>query len=625
MQHDTERLGTDPLDDTLDDALQLTCPICEAVLPEDDTFQTDRVCGDCGRHFSLSARHRAHLHVDPGSFQELSAPMPFEGDPDNDLVSSFDRIAELHERPILDEAIVVGTGTFSGIESVVIAMDDQLLGAQFGALGAEKIILALEHALTRRLPVVAFCAGGPSRTQPGALAMAQGSRLAAVATQLQVASLPMIAVLAHPTPAEIFSSFASQCDVIVTEPGTQLGVAWAAAQSLDAVGQALTDEQLLLHGWIDGIVPRQMLGVYLGTLLGLLANRNTGDSPVPPFVPAELAEDAASRRPRGVDYLPRLVTSFIEICGDRVEADDRQVVCGLGRLGDTAVAVVAQDSAAAEPVSSTAVTRKVQRLARLAGRFELPLVMLVDAPRQSAAHVIHPDESLAIAKLGSMLAMLPVPVISIAVGMVRGVFGNVMMTGDHRLMQEHATWHLPGSFGVRGGRIPTPPAGVESGHAWPARECERLGLVDRVISEPAGGAEADPGLAAARLKDAVKESLASLSASGPRRLIEMRRRRHRSLGQETEEGLAAIRGELREWQEVQQSVAKSIDDWRERLEQQPVAKSIEEWREKLEHRMAQQPRLTFQRPDLGELAARFRERREELRQELLERTSRNDR
>jgi hypothetical protein len=111
------------------------------------------------------------------------------------------------------------------------------------------------------------------------------------------------------------------------------------------------------------------------------------------------------------------------------------------------------------------------------------------------------------------------------------------------------------------------------------------------------------------LKGALTRSLAELANTGPRRLLETRHRRHRQLGQETEEGLAAMRVEMREWQEVQQSVAKSIEDFRERFGQ----------------RMANQPRLSFQRPDLSELATRLRARREELRQELLERAGRGDR
>jgi hypothetical protein len=112
------------------------------------------------------------------------------------------------------------------------------------------------------------------------------------------------------------------------------------------------------------------------------------------------------------------------------------------------------------------------------------------------------------------------------------------------------------------------------------------------------------------LMGALTRALAELANSGPRRLVETRHRRHRALGQETEEGLAAIRSELLEWQDVQQSVAKSFEDLRERFEQRMASTG---------------PRLSFQRPDLGEIAERLRARREELRHELLERTGRSDR
>jgi hypothetical protein len=163
------------------------------------------------------------------------------------------------------------------------------------------------------------------------------------------------------------------------------------------------------------------------------------------------------------------------------------------------------------------------------------------------------------------------------------------MTGDRRLMQEHATWQLAGSAISRGGRFPVPPSGSEAALPRSARACERLGLIDGIVPEPSPAAHADPAWAATRVKGALVRLLAELSGSGPRRLVESRHLRHRTLGQETEEGRAAIRVELRELQEWQHSVAKSIEDWRGKWEQ----------------RLAQQPRLTFQRPDLGEIANRF--------------------
>jgi len=620
MDHHAEsQFATDQLADPFDDLPALSCPSCDSDLVEDELFIGHRVCSVCGRHFSMPARSRVLLIADEHSFQEIPTPLLLDEDLDNDQISAIDRIAEQHERPVLDEAIVTGVAAIGGVRVVVIALDDQLLGSHIGALGAEKIILGLEYALSRRLPVIALCAGGAARTQAGPLAMVQGARLAAVSAQVQVAGVPMIAVLTHPTSAEVFGSFASQCDVIFAEPGTQLGVTWSAGQSLDAAEQALADETLVSHGWIDGVVARPALRQHLGALLDLLAKRTrTGPAGVrvgpEAGTAAEHADDTeedayGSERLRGPEYLTRMVTPFIELRGDRVEADDRQVVCGIGRLEGSAVVIVAQDRMIPERDDATAAIRKVQRLARLAGRFEMPLVLLVDSPAQAGAGIVRPDASLAIAKLSSMMAMLPVPVISVAVGTARGALGNVMMTGDQRLMLEHATYHLAGSFVSRGGRFPTPPTGIDIGQDWPARECERLGLVDVIVPEPAPGAEVDSGWVALTLKTSLAKSLGTLANFGPRRLVEARHQRHRMLGQESEFGQAAMLLEMREWQEVQQSVARSFEDFRGRMGQ----------------RMANQPRLSFQRPDLGELATRLRARREELRQELLERTGRSER
>lgn len=618
MDHDAEQHadGADIID-PFDELPTLTCPVCGVDLVDEELFISYRVCGNCGRHFSVPARERVNLIVDAGSFRVMPTTSPMDADRDNDQISALDRIAELHERPLLDEAIVTGTAAISGARVVVIALDDHLLGSHIGALGAEKIILGLEYALARRLPVIAICAGGAARTHVGPLAMVQGARLAAVSAQVQVAGVPMIAILTHPTSAEVFSSFASQCDLIFAEPGTQLGVTWSSAPSLDAVEQALSENTLVTRGWIDGVIARPDLRQHLTDLLDLLAKRGSGVftaiSPPSDRVRLVTEEDDTSSGPRHpyrplcLDYVTRMVSPFIEIRGDRVDGDDREVVCGIGRLDERVIAIVAQDRSAPNASGSTAAIRKVQRSARLAGRFEMPLVLLVDSPEGGAPDTVAPDTSLAIAKLSSMMAMLPVPVVSVAVGKVKGVLGNVMMTGDRRLMLEHATYHLSGSSAGRGGRFPVPPAGSGTGHDWPARECERLGLVDVIV--PEAGVDVDPGWAAMTLKGALTRSLAALANTGPRRLVETRHRRHRQLGQETEEGLAAMRVELREWHEVQQSVAKSIEDLRERFGQ----------------RMANQPRLSFQRPDVGELAARLRARREELRQELLERAGRGDR
>lgn len=612
MDQDTERKTNDiDFNDSFDDLPALTCPACGADLVDDELFLNHRVCSSCGRHFSMPARERVDLVIDSGSFRPIRTGHAELTDLDNGQISALDRIAEMRERPVLDEAIVSGSATIGGKRIVVIALDEHLVGSHIGALGTEKIIVGMEVALTRRVPVVAICAGGGARTHAGPLAMVQGARLAAISAQIQVAGIPMIAVLTHPTSAEVFGSFASQCDIIFAEPGTQLGVTLSAGPSFDAVERSMPEEMLLEHGWIDGVLSRVALRQHLDDLLSLLGHRPHGNAPDGGDIPnggntPRNAFNEHGDRPLGMDYIDRMTSTFIEIRGDRVDTDDRRVVCGLGRIDQMAVAIVAQDRSATGKSDTTSAIRKVQRIARIAGRFELPLMLIVDAPPSQEPGRVLPNESLASAKLSSILSMLPVTVISVATGRVQGVLASVMMMGDRRLMLEHATYSLSGSARAPGGRIPMQPTDRDERHDWPARECERLGLIDAVVPEPDPGAHAGPGWAAITLRTTLLRELRSLANTGPRRLVESRHERHRMLGQETEEGQAAIRLELREWQELQQSVSKSIEDWRGRWEQ----------------RMANQPRLPFQRPDLGEIANRIRTRRDEIQQEIRDRAGR---
>lgn len=594
MDADADRLFPG-LDMDSGDDLSLTCPACGADLVHDPLFLDYRVCASCDRHFAMPARERVELLVDNGSFRDLHEASAIE-ELDNDQVSALDRIADRRERPIIDEAIVVGTGAIGGTRVVVIALDDQYVSAQIGALGAERILLGLEHAHTRRLPVIAIAAGGASSVQAGPLAAVQGARIASVAAQVRQAGVPMISVLTHPTSASVFSTFASHADLIFAEAGTHVGVSWSAGLSIDDVGRSLDGDDMLRHGWADGVVSRTALRTHLECVLALLTRRQVSEAaPTPGDVPEGTAAGVA---------LTAMLSSFIEIRGDRVESDDRHIVAGFGRLDDHIVAVAVQDPSVSSP-DHRAALRKVQRVANLAGRFELPLILVADASMDSRPDHVTPGESLAAAKLSNTIAMLPVSVVSIGAGRVQGITSTVMMTGDRRLMLEGAVYHLPVSPAARGGRVPTQAAG----QYWSAKECERLGVVDGIVDAPPASVNADPALPARMIRTELDYLLTELSRVGPRRLVETRRRRHRTLGQETEAGLAAIRGELREWQDVQQSVAKSLEEWRERMGQ----------------RMASQPRLSFQRPDLGEIAARLRTRQEELRQELLERTGRGDR
>lgn len=580
------------------DHLELTCPACDALLDNDDIYARYHVCGACGRHFSMPARDRARLLVDDGTFRELQdTPESFDL-LEHDRVPALDRITTQYERPLLDDAIITGTGTIAGNAVMLIVLDDLLVSAHVGALGAEKIIVALERSLARHLPVVCVAAGGSGSVLSGPLALVQGQRIASVASRLQADDVPMIAVLTHPTSAAVFNSVASLCDVIFAEPGTAVGTLWASGGSLDAMSHFVDENALRDCGWIDGVVSRVDLRDRVAALVALLTGHDVGRLPAGTSpLPTDLNRPVA-------DYLDAMVSPFVELRGDRVDSDERQVVCGIGRLDDMPIAIAVQD--AREPIQrdSAAVLRKLQRLARVAGRFEMPLIMLVDGPESNAPLQVSPGDSFAAAKLSATLAVLPVPVVSVGCGRVQGLVSNMMMTGDRRVMLESATYRIS-SAPQRLGRFP---GGGVRGQSWTAREAERMNLIDGVIGEPAAGARDDPWKAARMLGDEVATIVVDLQKIGPRRLTEIRHQLH-GLFEEQEDTHAPLGLDVPEWQDVQQSVARSFEDFRE----------------KLEHRLASQPRLSLQRPDLTDIAARLKSAQEELKSDLRERASRFDR
>lgn len=601
--------------------LDLTCPACDADLIADELFLSHRVCGSCNRHFSIGARERISLLVDSGLFEELNTTFaPPESTLARDRFPSAERLAEHHHLQVIGEAVVSGVGHIGGVSTVVVALDDHLVGASLGALMTEKIILALDYARGRKHPLVLVCAGAASSGHPGPLAQVQGGRLATAFSQLHLEGVPVAGVLAHPIAGPVFASLAAHCDLLYSEPGVLVSNATAERGGLPNMQRWQPVDALAADGWIDAIVDRSRIRGQIAAFVDAVGGGvvRSGSAPTPGAGNATTATDALANldhpgRPASTDFVRSLISGFVELRGDRVASDNPAVICGIGRLDSLPVAVCAQrgdkELAGAFPDASAA--RKIARLARLAGRLELPLVLLVNGRAPDASVQFSPEAAFAVSSLATILAQLPVPVIAIGTGKVTGLLSTSLMIGDRQFLMSSAVYAAvdvgPGGGSVPGsprhprnfGRV-NPAAGVLT-----ARECEELGLIDGVINEPRPGAHADPDGALAAVRSVLLASLAELTGTGQRRLLDTRHRRQRTLGQSTPEGLAAAHSELWELQEFQRSVGRSFDEWRDRWDQLKLS----------------QPRLSFQRPDITELATKLRARRTE----LLERAGLGDR
>ncbi len=569
----------------------LACSTCGVELSGTEGFETFRVCPGCHRHFPIPARERLRLLVDQESFRETNAalvsldPLVFR-----DLLPVPDRLAEVAERFSgagggVGEAVLTGIGVIAGREVVLVVLDHAFLGACIGPVAGEKILLAMEAAAHRRLPLVAICTAGGARTQEGLLGLIQAPKIAAAAARLHRSGVPFVSVLAHPATGAAWAALANQADIILAEPGAKIGPGGRQA----GVETAKSAEDLLAHGMLDGIVDRTHLRETLAMLLALFADRGkyrpatlggasawssgfTGGEPISArrrvagWQEAGLARHP--ERPGARDYLGRLATEWIELHGDRAGCDDASTIAGLGRIAGIPAVIVAGERG--QPARA-GTFRKVERVLRLAGHLELPVVTLVDTPGVDAEPDSDPAQTAAaLAGLIGLTGFLPVPVVSVVIGEAAGAAGVALAIADRILMQEHAVYTVGGAAGTD--RRAAEP--LAASRTLTAPECQRLGVADGVIPEPLPAAHADPDAAARALGAAIAAALSDLAGVGPRRLLDDRAAKLRTLGQTTPEGREAARREVRELQELQRTLARSLGDLRERLEEHGLPRNL---------------------------------------------------
>jgi acetyl-CoA carboxylase carboxyl transferase subunit beta len=273
--------------------LWIKCESCGGMLFRKEFEQRQRVCGNCGYHFTLPARERIRITVDEGSFAELwtelsaTDPLGFV-----DRVSYGEKIKSTREKTGEADAMVTGTAAIKGIPCVLGVMNFNFLGGSMGMVVGEKIARATELAMERKLPLVLFSCSGGARMHEGAVSLMQMAKTCGAVSRLDRAGGFSISVLTHPTTGGVTASFASVCDLLIAEPGALIGfagprvIATTIKKELPKGFQRA--EFLLEKGQVDRIVQRSQMRDELARLLAYA----TGRDPVAAFKPAPVAEKA---------------------------------------------------------------------------------------------------------------------------------------------------------------------------------------------------------------------------------------------------------------------------------------------------------------------------------------------
>ncbi len=533
-----------------------SCLVCSTNLLTSDLYARSRICPVCNFHYSMTARERIDSLADPGTFRETNRrvssldPLSFSA-----KVSYKQRLFLDQRRTGLSEAVVTGTCSIGGSPAVMAVLDFGFMGGSMGCVVGEKVALAMERAAKRRMPFVTVVTSGGARVQEGVLSLMQMAKTVIAASQLHEKGLPLITVLANPATGHAYASFANLADIILAEPGAIVGLAPMRAiresSSQPIPGGSHTSDSHLAHGIVDDVVHRSDLRDRIAVLLELLGPRYRLEAQrkAEPRQPSEHRPPAwdsvqlarHSDRPTAMDYLSRIMSSFVEIHGDRVHGDDGAVVCGIGYLGSQTVVVIGQERGRqGDPVernggrTSPEGFRKALRAADLAEKFDLPVITLIDTPGPLLS--LEAEErglGHTIAEMMARMAGLSAPVVAVITGEGGSEGALALGLANRVLMLENAIYTVISPEEAAGLFYQDQTRADEAAESLrlTASGCEELGIVDQIVQEPPGGAHVNPDEAARHLRRALLKELSELQPRRRSGHAAERRKKFRNMGE----------------------------------------------------------------------------------------------
>ena len=255
-------------------------------------------------------------------------------------------------------------------------------------------------------------------------------------------------------------------------------------------------------------------------------------------------------RPYTLDYINQMFTHFVELHGDRHFADDLSIVGGLARFNGMPCMVLGQQKGRDTRerglrnfgMSKPEGYRKALRLMKLAEKFKLPVFTFVDTP--GAYPGIDAEErgqSEAIGRNIFEMAQLEVPIITTVIGEGGSGGALAISVGDQVVMLQYAIYSVISPEGCASILWKTADRAQDAADALgiTAHRLKALGLVDKIVNEPVGGAHRDMPQACAFLKRALIDALRQVNTLGVDELLERRYQRLQSYGRFTDTKAAA--------------------------------------------------------------------------------------
>ena len=247
-------------------------------------------------------------------------------------------------------------------------------------------------------------------------------------------------------------------------------------------------------------------------------------------------------RPYTLDYLAQFSPDFQELHGDRMYADDPAIVGGVGRIDGRAVMFIGHQKGRDTKervrrnygMPKPEGYRKAQRLMRMAQKFSLPIITLIDTPgAYPGVGAEERGQSEAIAYSLYLMAGLRTPIINVVIG--EGGSGGALAigVGDRLLMLQYSIYSVISPEGCASILWKSAEKAQDAAEAMriTADDLSDFGLVDEVLPEPLGGAHRGPDAVAEVIRNALLKNLEELDALSIDEVLENRQRRLASFGE----------------------------------------------------------------------------------------------
>jgi acetyl-CoA carboxylase carboxyl transferase subunit alpha len=247
------------------------------------------------------------------------------------------------------------------------------------------------------------------------------------------------------------------------------------------------------------------------------------------------------QRPHCLDYIASLIADFTPLAGDRKHGEDPAIIGGFGHFHGESVCVIGQEKGSdtdsrlkhnfgmARPEGY----RKAARLMRMADRFDIPVIALVDtAGAYPGIGAEERGQAEAIARSTEACLEIGVPNVATIIGEGGSGGAVAIATANRVLMLEHAIYSVISPEGAASilWRDTSRAQDAASALKITAQDLLRLGVVDAVVPEPTGGAHRDPAAAIAATGEAIAAALAELRSLDRATIIQLRREKFAAIG-----------------------------------------------------------------------------------------------